>query len=171
MRILLNEMMQCVSAKAYYPALITAVTIPDICAALDSNGSTKPSKYIKWFEANAAKYFQTLLDGRTAYYLRCSVLHQGRLSLPQSKHSFDIMFVTENSGMSIHLISIVHKGGKEFLVLELNKFCQAIYNSAIDWLRLVEESDNFKNNYKKFFKENIQPLPWDEEGVSIIASF
>ena len=172
MQNLLKEMMRCLNAKAYYPALITAVSIPDICAALESNGNTNSTKYINWFNANAAKYFDTLLDGSMAYYLRCSVAHQGRLSHPGFKHSFDeIMFVTDNNGISLHLIEIIQSGGKKFLVLELDKFCQVMYNSTIDWLNQVEQTEKYKNNYQRFFRKNIQPLPWDENGVSIIASF
>ncbi len=73
-------------AKAYYPALITAVSIPDICAGLESNGNADSAKYVKWFDNNAAKYFDTLLDGAMAYYLRCSVVHKGRLSHTKLKH-------------------------------------------------------------------------------------
>ncbi len=172
MRLLLKEMMSCISSKAYYPALITAVSIPDICAALDSNGNTNSKKYINWFDANAAKYFYSLLDGKAAYYLRCSVVHQGRLSHPNFKLLCDeIMFVTNNGDIGIHLIEIIQSSGKRFLVLELDKFCTTIYKSTIDWLNLVEQTEKYKNNYSKFFRKNVQPLPWDENGISVIAAF
>jgi hypothetical protein len=172
MQSLLREMMSCFHAKAYYPALITAVSIPDICGALESDGRAHSTKYIDWFNSNAARYFDTLLDGATAYSLRCSVVHQGRLSNPKFKHVCDeIMFVTGNNGISLHLIKIRRSRGKVFLVLELDKFCATIYKSTMDWLKQVEQTENYKNNYSKFFRKNIQPLPWDDNGVSIIAAF
>ena len=172
MQKLLKEMMNCVTSKAYYPALMTSVSIPDICAALESNGETNSVKYIKWFDTHAAKHFKTMLNGSNAYYLRCAILHQGRLSHRKYKQSFDeIMFVIENHEISTHLIELKRVGGKTYLVLELDKFCASIYRSANVWLKQVESTENYKKNYAKFFQRNNQPLPWDDHGMSIIASF
>ncbi len=161
-----------INAKLYYPALITAMTLPDICASLESNGFTDDERYMKWFDENAAKHFGTLLTGEIAWYLRCSVLHNGRLSHPNFKTNVkEIMFVTDNEGFANHLIRLKTKNGKEYLVLELRKFCQAMYMAVIEWLKKVENTDIYKSNYKKYFNRNSQAFPFNEEKLSVIASF
>jgi hypothetical protein len=168
---LINEMMLAISVKAYYPALITAVTIPDICAALESDGFTNDDKYKAWFDANAASYFNGFLDGNKAYYLRCAVVHQGRLSHPTFKTSFqEIMFVTDSKGFGMDFIGVVNNKGKEFLAIELNRFCAVMYKAADSWIKKMENTYLYKKNYNLFFRKGILPTPWDEN-VEIISSF
>jgi hypothetical protein len=171
MRELLDEMAAAFDAKAYYPTLITAVTLPDMCSALGSkDGQADFDKYVEWFDKYAAKYFNKHVDGRTAYFIRCAVVHQGRLVHGAFKKGFEIMFVTENNTqISVHLTGLV-KDGKDFLVLELHHFCHSIYQAVMEWLSVAEETENYKRNYKKFFQKDKQPWPWDDKAVSIIAS-
>jgi hypothetical protein len=172
MRDLLNEMAKSINNGINYPALMTALAIPDICGGLISDdGKAEDFRYIDWFNENATHHFNGLLSGQIAYFLRCSVLHQGRLAHPASKKHFDeIMFVIEND-LSTHLIGIKHKSGKNFLVINLKIFCKVIYHTTTKWLSKVEQTENYKKNYKKFFKYNNQKLPWNEDGISVIAAF
>jgi hypothetical protein len=171
MRDLLNEMMQAVNSKAYYPALITAVTVPDICAALESNGYTQDDKYIAWFDANAVSYFDGFLDGAKAYFLRCAVVHQGRLSHKNFKTSFhEIMFVTDNKEFGMDFIGVVNNEGKEFLAIELKRFCAVIYTAANKWLEKIENTPAYQKNYGLFFRKGVLPTPWNDH-IEIISSF
>lgn len=172
MQNLLNEMAKAINNGINYPALMTALTIPDICGALVSeDGEASDFKYINWFNQNATKHFGGLLTGEIAYFVRCAVLHQGRLAHPAfKKHFHELMFVTEND-LSTHLIEIKHKNGKDFLVVNLKLFCKVIYHTTMSWLRDAEQMENYQKNYKKFFKYNRQALPWDKDGISVIAAF
>ncbi len=82
-----------------------------------------------------------------------------------------MFFAVENDGISLHLNKIVKSNGVEYTVFDLKYYCQSIYNAAIEWLRANENSQKFKDNYVKYFKYHRQSLPWNNEGVLVIAEF
>jgi len=70
-----TEIDVCRKAKAFWALLHITVCLPDICAALESDGGEATGKlYIKWCD----KYLpSTALSGEERYSMRCTVLHQG----------------------------------------------------------------------------------------------
>lgn len=69
------EMEACRDARLYFPAILVALALPDICGALGSdNGRSTGPKYKRWAEEwlPDAGYFSAGL-----WALRCSLLHQG----------------------------------------------------------------------------------------------
>jgi hypothetical protein len=161
-------MMQAVNSQAFYPALMTAVSVPDICGALAHEGRQETKFYIQWFNDYAAIGFDGLIDGKIAWSLRNSVLHQGRLEVKAQSFN-QVIIVTDNKGMSINHWG-VKKSGKKYLVIELNTFCLQIYQSATKWLDTVETTKKYRNNYKLFFKKEKLKMPWDDE-IDVIAVF
>lgn len=80
---ILNEIDRALAAGLYYLAIAMALTIPDICAALEAeNGETNQQKYKAWYESNLA-YKYTNITAQDCYSLRCGVLHQGRCGHPK----------------------------------------------------------------------------------------
>jgi len=78
---LVNELKQCFSNKLYRIALNTALTIPDVCSALQSpSGKTKDNKYIAWFNKYVSPKYGLPVSGESIYKLRCASLHQGKLN-------------------------------------------------------------------------------------------
>jgi hypothetical protein len=170
MRDLLNEMKLALKFKAYYPALITAVTIPDICAFLHTGAKSRnKARYIKWFNDYASKRFKGLVDGTIAYDLRNSVLHEGSLEAESGKSFDHFLVVLDNKGLSINQWG-VKKGGNEYLAIELNIFCDHIHKSVIEWLNKLEKTKMYQKNYKLFFKKDKLETPWGDE-MDVIAVF
>ena len=72
----------------YYVALFSALALPDICAALESNdGQASKDKFIAWFDAHVTPRYNGFLDGETCYNFRCSMLHQGSTQHPRGRYS------------------------------------------------------------------------------------
>lgn len=72
---ILTELHKSLQQKSYYAALMTALCLPDFCAALRSpNGETTKQKYKAWLRANTAYKSQDDID--LIYGARCSVLHR-----------------------------------------------------------------------------------------------
>jgi hypothetical protein len=78
MDLLLAQTRAAMSAGLYLPALMLAVTIPDVCAALSSeDGKTTGPKYQEWLVTHA----NYSLDGaRGLYQFRCRLLHEGSVN-------------------------------------------------------------------------------------------
>ena len=74
----LLEIDKAIGARLYYLAVVMALTLPDICAAVEAeNGRTHPDKYKAWYRQHFAAYYPQLTD-EDCYELRCGVVHQGR---------------------------------------------------------------------------------------------
>ena len=67
---------RCFNSKAFWCLLHVTVSLPDVCAALEStDGNATFQRYKNWCD----KYFaQPALNGTERYKIRCKVLHQGR---------------------------------------------------------------------------------------------
>jgi len=75
-------------SQNWYAALYMSMTLPDICARLESeDGKTNGDKYIKWYdkyladkyrhEVGAERKIHVFLSGPDCYALRCALLHEG----------------------------------------------------------------------------------------------
>jgi hypothetical protein len=147
MTLFVDQMISCAFHKMYYPAIITACALPDICAALDTNGKADRTKYISWFDTYAAKYYDGYLCGNDAYYLRCSVLHQGRVTHKDLQQHNAIGFIEPHSPFRMgknHVDNIFY--------IEVHLHCQKLGKAVSDWLKIVENTENYQKNYQTFFK-------------------
>jgi hypothetical protein len=88
MRRFTSAVRQTLAAENWVAALYLAVTLPDICARLESNNQRSNGKrYAAWFdrfvghryltEGDATSERRVFLAGNDAYALRCAVLHEG----------------------------------------------------------------------------------------------
>lgn len=148
MRTMIAHMRKCAFDNLFYPAILTACAIPDICAALeDAKGKTDGNKYAKWWDTYAAKYYDGNLTGEEAYYLRCSILHQGRVTHKGVRRYKAIGFIEAHSQF---LQGVDYQF--EMYHIQVPLHCERISNAVIDWLKVVEKTIPYQNNYKKFFK-------------------
>lgn len=93
---LVSDIRKALDNDLYYAAIVTALTLPDICgkAAFPNEQSTK-KRYISWYDSEIGKYeknpFQTTkeempyLSGEIIYNLRCSLLHEGNPNIDNAK--------------------------------------------------------------------------------------
>lgn len=76
-----------VAEQNHYAALMSALTLPDICRGLDDPSKKGAAGYAAWFdqwvgpkyrfEADEFMPAAVFLSGKDAYALRCAFLHQG----------------------------------------------------------------------------------------------
>lgn len=148
--------------KNYLPALYLSITLPDICARIESdNNKTSEKKYIKWFDKYLAKTYKceigadkkehTFLTGGDLYALRCSLLHEGRLNIEtqRAKEVHEKFMFTIGHP---HLRQI-----NSILQLDLPTFCEEICTGVSIWLK-----ENIKNpNIQRKLKELISIFEGD----------
>lgn len=135
MRALIDDIVKALEAECWVLALNGALTIPDVCAALQSqNGQSNGAKYRKWCE----DYFFPLgrnnqLDADELWKLRCSMLHQSR---PVGSRWARMIFSVPTSGITFHMteLSVDWSRGKVvYLNVEIDRFCNDMIEAQKIW--------------------------------------
>jgi hypothetical protein len=151
-----------ITSGNYYSAVFLAITIPSICAALESvDGKDTQSNYINWYNT----YVQNLiLTGADCYKLRCSLLHQAS---------------TSHSGSTLErvIFTFPHPNGNTFhnnklngaLNLDIPLFCSEMVNGARNWLMQMDTNQNYKKNVPNIIRIYPEGLPPYFSGHPVIS--
>ena len=147
------EAVESTSRHGYsFPALITALTVPDIAGAVDAPGSGSQARYAQWidewFSPSFPHYAEHNIDGLGLYALRCKLLHEGltdpskapaAAKSPAAARKRLIAF-SVGPGISMHLCTITDRSGDSWTVLRAETFCEEIVTAARKWL-VARKSD------------------------------
>lgn len=103
MELILKEIELALDAKLYYLALEASLTLPDICAALQSDdGRASKSKYIAWYDTYAKEPGNLSISGKDCYYFRCSYVHQAQTTHENATYSRIIFLAPACHGIIMH---------------------------------------------------------------------
>jgi len=176
-RTLLQQIRAGLDANLYYLSLYVALTIPDICGALDSdNGYATAEKYKDWHRRYVAPKYELdpawrrmlgrdyYLSPEDCYIFRNSLLHQGTTLHPGA--GWERIFFVEPSVLTItsHL-NVVDNA----LNIDLRTFCDDVITGAEQWLDEVESTERYLRNYDGFLRRHADGLAPFIVGVPIIG--
>jgi len=167
MQDILDQIGQAVSTGLYYVGLFTALALPDICAALEApDGLANKPRFIAWFDRYVAPKYSSggisTLTGETAYYFRCSMLHQGRMQHRSSTYS-RILFV-EPSGVVFHNNVL-----NDALNIDVRVFTLDVVAGAEEWLGNTSKDPNVQRNLSLFVQRYPAGLPPYIGGIPVIS--
>ena len=87
---IVDDVRNALNNNLYFAALISALTLPDICGKAEYPNEKSKERYIKWYDKEIGQYeknpFQNsdeempYLSGNVIYSLRCALLHAGNPS-------------------------------------------------------------------------------------------
>ena len=136
---------------AYYSALISALTLPDICGEIDYSNHTSKDRYIKWFNKYLHNYYNQkgyksqvdFLVAENCYALRCSLLHEGISYIGDQK-------AQQGSLRKIHFHTSDYDKGHcnlncdniEGLQLNVERFCDDVIEATRAWLNDISRDKN-----------------------------
>src|SRR5439155_17534405 len=123
-----REMEGALDAGLYYLAVVLALTLPDICAALESvDGKSNGQRYAAWYDSWLGPHYPTL-TGTDLYRLRCAVVHQGRFGHPQMPYS-RVLFALPNPQRHV-----IHNNiWNDALNLDAQIFCRDVLACVDRW--------------------------------------
>lgn len=129
-----------------FPAVVTALIVPDIAGTVDAPGAMSQVRYVewveKWFAPRFPEYAKHDIDGVGLYALRCKLLHEG-LSDPsrapaatQSAAATRKRLIAFNVDpvISMHLCTKTDANGETWTVLRAENFCEEIISAARNWI-------------------------------------
>jgi hypothetical protein len=160
----IGQIKQASDAGLYLVALMTALTLPDMLAALSSmNGRATGEKYRAWLQ----KYLgQSAEVAAQLWGFRCSLLHQGS---PYPHGGFDrIAFVEPGGPLEVHYSS-TQVGEDRVAWLSVPMFVDDMQRAAEDWLSKHEGSENVRRNLTRFARRRPEGLAPHVVGVPVIA--
>lgn len=185
---LTNELRQATERSLYYTAILTALTIPDICGALSaSNGEATRARYHAWFDAHIGpKYmigpWQTLTRN-DCYFLRCSVLHQAVLMHDQSRFDQILFFLPPNESHNVVLVAgdpdhqtltvrqrrAAGHATRVALALNVLQFCADMIEGVTSWSTENAANPITTRNYARTIKMRREGIPPFFSGSAVIA--
>lgn len=133
---ILADIERAIDARLYYPALLAALTIPEICAALalDRKVFIKEKHYVAFVD----KYAIGLgLSGTECYRLRGGVVHRANMAghpLFSSSHVIFTLPETKagQTRLAVHAVTLA-SGDNKAATFDLITFCTAMIAAARKW--------------------------------------
>ena len=164
METILQEIDRALDAGLYYVAVAMVLTLPDICAALEShNGQSSGPKYKAWYNANLATKYPNITDD-DCWSLRCGVLHQGRCGHPGMQYD-RILFTIPNLQNNVFHNNILN----EALNLDAIRFCRDVVTCARQWFDANLNSCNVQANLPNLVQLRPGGLAPYMVGIPLIA--
>ncbi len=161
---LLDNIQGCLGSGIYYAALVTALTIPDICAALESDGAwATREKYKDWYKTYLGGNYPNLTPD-DCYYLRCGVLHQGKLGRHGMQYS-RVLFTVPNRQNNVFHNNIIN----DALNLDVVIFCNDVVAAAQAWYELKKDDPFVLANLPNLVRDRPEGLSPYMVGVPLIA--
>jgi len=161
---ILDEIDRALDAGFYYFAISIALTIPDICAALNSsNGKTTKPKYKAWYRANLGDLYPNITD-EDCWSLRCGVLHQGRFGHPNMQYG-RIIFTIPNAQNNVFHNNIFN----DALNLDAIRFCHDVVARARIWFDKNQNNIDVKKHFPNLVQFRPQGLKPYLDGIPLIA--
>lgn len=159
MESLLTQIEKGIDANLYYLSLFISLSIPDICAALESSdGKTSGTKYKKWVNNYLVSIKPSMYGERLSadhiWLFRCALLHQGRTTKDGIEYQ-RILFFEPGIETGLHVASCCIVGAKtkdKSLLIDINKFCTDIISAARLWVKENEANPNYQKNYERLIK-------------------
>ncbi|MBD2208213.1 hypothetical protein H6G33_38195 [Calothrix sp. FACHB-1219] len=184
MRELLNQIEESLNHKFYYLSLITALTVPDIAAKLESTVKEEVGvRYTRWFNTYVRhqtskrinkKFNLSLplklsqLTGEDCYYFRCSLLHEGSSESQRSSYKKILFVEPDTCNFKGHDCTQTSESGT-YLLIDVKEFCIDIIEGTKEWLDKVEETEPYKTNYEKFIRRYPNGYPPIVIGCPVIG--
>ncbi|MDP2816041.1 MAG: hypothetical protein Q8O19_05120 [Rectinemataceae bacterium] len=133
-------------SQNWYAALYMSITLPDICARLESDdGKTNGDRYIRWFdkyladnyrhEVGSDRQLHVFLSGADCYALRCAILHEGSTDITTQRRR-DVLDRFHFTVVGCHCNQI-----HSVLQLDVPAFCSDVCRAAERW------EDDFRTNH------------------------
>lgn len=164
MDVITKEIERALSSGLYYLAVITTLSLPDMCAALESDdGTTSGQKYKSWCDAWLLPSYPMLTSG-DLYSMRCGVVHQGRLGHPRMQYA-RILFTLPNPNRNVFHRNVIN----DALNLDVVIFCRDMVRAVEQWYAAKHNDPNVVANLPRLMRHHERGLAPYMVGMPLIA--
>jgi hypothetical protein len=168
MEMALEEIEKALEHSLYYLAIVMALTLPDVCSALENpKGLTNGGMYRRWCKKHLKSRFPHM-SPNSLQDLRNGVIHSGQTGIANQQYGRVIFTVPHPSGNRI-LNSSIDMGSSGVLQLDATDFCQGMVEAVRDWYEQVKADVNVKANLPNLVRLRPSGFPPHIVGFPVIA--
>jgi hypothetical protein len=158
----LTDVQRSIDARLYYPALLVALTVPEICAALtlDNSVFVKEKHYASFVDKYATPRGLGC-DGLMCYRLRGGVVHRANIAGHPLLGSTHIIFTVPESQIKIHALTIKAGEEKTATMFDLVRFCSMMVEAAYAWYEDHQNEPKVEANMRnviRFCENGLAPF-------------
>ena len=154
MRLLIEDIRRSFHAEAYSTALVTTLSLPDACAAVDYPDLRGRQRYINWYDTNVSHRLDLgrgRLTGAVVYLLRCGLSHELRID-DDAGSAQQMFFALPSDRANRIAITDLAFHGKTALVVDLGMFIGDVIEAVERWLRIAEADQERAERLKGLVK-------------------
>jgi hypothetical protein len=155
----MQDIERALQAKLFYLALVATLTLPEICAALESSdGDGGRLKYEAWYDKHLAAYYPWLTS-EDCYGLRCGIVHQGHARTHTKKHQSKwnrVLFILPTPDAS----TFRNSAGSDAYITSVAEFCLDVVSRVRAWAIAEKDNPIVKKNAEKlmrFYPKGLKP--------------
>jgi hypothetical protein len=142
---ILSDIDRALRARLFYPAIVVALTVPEICCGLaltkaDVIGEKRYAAFVDKYTTPS----ELGTDGPDCYRLRCGIIHRGNAQGHRKALVTHTIF-TPPGGPTVHAISI-QNGNFTAGMFSMDDFCGAMIAAARRWLDDNKDNQTVINN-------------------------
>ena len=159
-----DEIERAITAQLYYLGVFFALSLPDVCAALESaDGTTSGRKYQAWCDAWFLPSYP-VLTSQDLYSMRCGMVHQGRLGHPNMQYA-RVLFTVPNVARNVFHCNILN----DALNLDATVFCRDMIQAVNQWYAAKQDEPSVVANMPRLIQFYPQGLAPYMVGMPLIA--
>ncbi len=165
-----REIERALDAGLYYLAVMLTLSLPDICAALETPTGATSGKTGTLYQAWCATWFTSYptLTSLDLYSMRCGVLHQGKLGHPNLGYD-RILFTFPGAASGFLHNNVMQIAGQGALNLDAPVFCRDMMRSVEAWYAAKKADVNVVANLPRLVQLYENGLAPFIVGVPVIA--
>lgn len=165
----LGEIEHALNVRLYYLALISTLSLIDICAALESeNGRSDKHAYIAWYDRHLSAQY-SWLTGQDCYGIRCGMLHQGVMdqsvrNMPRSRWDRIGFLLPDGNGNEFRQLA-----ANNYYFTGLSEFCRDVSARVRTWSEAEKDNPVVKKNaanLMRFHPRGIKPYI---DGIAVFS--
>lgn len=167
---LIAQTRKALDADLYYIALFSALAVPDICGAIESNdGEATGARYRAWYGQHVTPRYSTL-SADECYHYRCTALHQGRSEPAKAKDYDRVVFIEPNAAQRIHInAKRMRASGGVAIMIHMEDLVESILTAAEQWISVSRGTEPFQTNYDRFMHRHPNGFPPFVQGLPVIT--
>lgn len=164
----IESIRQAVDQQNWYAALAFALALPDICGSIEyPNDISSKRRFINWYNQFVAPRFHEvfsnsigglLLSGADCYALRCAFLHNGSEDI--TSQAAQEVLETFYFIKPIKFTSINTRTRGTMLIMQVDRFCLLICNTADEWLSAKNGLTLTERSLLFIRDPRIDGMPW-----------